>query len=410
MKNSFLNPELQKALIGKNLTQGTFNENFQHIWQYFNERNIAPRIILAGKTGVGKSSIINALLGEEVCEIGVIPTTKEEQQISWSTPKGELLIVDFPGFGEAEKATETYDQNIRDLGASEGHLLLLVLKADDRALEEENLFLEKWQKANIDKIPTLIVVNQIDKMKPARDWQPKVLNLEVPATEKEQNIITYLNYVSGLDNFKGIPMISFSAGEFAEDKENQYGIAQLVDAIFEALPESARTDFARLAKEKTIRDKQAVAIIKKYSATAFGIVLANPLPIADALPLSALQVLMIIHLGRLYNIQITKGVAAGLASAIGTSLAGRAAFQLVISAIPGLKNLAGPPLAASLTYTIGRTIQKLFSLGQMTATREEITGLVKQYAEEAKNFAKKLEKDLKEPNNQSNEEQKKEAE
>ena len=410
MKNSLLNPELQKALTGKILTQGTFNENFQHIWQYFNDRNIAPRIILAGKTGVGKSSIINALLGEEVCEIGVIPTTKDEQEVSWSTSQGELLIVDFPGFGEAEKATETYDQNIRDLGTSKGHLLLLVVKADDRALEEENLFLEKWQKANINQIPTLIVVNQIDKIKPSRDWEPDRLNLEIPTTEKEQNITTYLNYISNLENFKGLPMIPFSAGEFAEDKDNQYGIFHLVDAIFEALPESARTDFARLAKEKTIRDKQAVAIIKKYSATAFGIVLANPLPIADALPLSALQILMIIHLGRLYDIKITKGVAAGLASAIGTSLAGRAAFQLLVSAIPGLKNLAGPPLAASLTYTIGRTIQKLFILGKITATREEITALAKQYAEEAKNFAKKLEKDSKEPNKQSNQEQKKEAE
>lgn len=401
MKNSLLNPELQKALTGKALNQGSFNENFQHIWQYFNDRNIAPRIILAGKTGVGKSSIINALLGEEVCEIGVIPTTKDEQEITWATPQGEMLIVDFPGFGEAEKAAETYDQNIQDIAASKGHLLLLVIKADDRALEEESLFLEKWQKANIDQIPTLIVVNQIDKMKPTRDWEPQTLNLDLPSTEKETNITTYLRYVSSLTNFSHLPLIPLSAGEFSEDEANQYGVSQLIEAIFEALPESARTDFARLAKEKEIREKQAVAIIKKYSATAFGIVLANPIPIADAVPLSALQILMIIHLGRLYNVKITKGVAAALASAIGTSLAGRAAFQLLISAIPGLKNLAGPPLAASLTYTIGRTIQKLFSLGKITATREELAQMAKQYLEEAKSFTKKLEK--------ASEEQKKEA-
>lgn len=386
--------ELQKTLTDTWSQNKSFDDSFKHIWHYFVERNITPRIVLAGKTGVGKSSIINTLLGQDILETGVIPTTKEEQETSWRTPKGELIVIDFPGFGEAEAAT--YEKKIREITVSKGHLLLLILKADDRALEKESFFLEQWQKANLDQIPTLVVVNQIDKIAPVRDWSPQSLNLSEPQTEKEKNITTYLEYVASLTAFKPFKLIPFSAGESATDKKNQYGVDTLISEIFEILPESARTELARLAKEKGgLQERQAGDIIKKYSATAFGIVLANPLPIADALPLSALQILMIIHLGRLYNIQITRGIAAGLASAVGATFAGRAAFQLLISAIPGLKNLAGPPLAASLTFTIGRTVQALFGSGRISASKEEIQTLAKKYVNEAKVFSDKLKKNQK---------------
>lgn len=383
--------ELQKTLMDTWGQNKSFDDNFKHIWHYFVERNITPRIVVAGKTGVGKSSIINVLLGEDILETGVIPTTKEEQEMSWRTPKGELIVVDFPGFGEAEAAS--YEEKVREIAASKGHLLLLVLKADDRALEKETQFLEQWQKANRDQIPTLVVVNQIDKISPVRDWNPQTLHLNDPQSEKEKNISAYLSYVSSLESFKNFKLLPFSAGESAADEANQYGVDSLISEIFEILPESARTELARLAREKGgLQERQAGDIIKKYSATAFGIVLANPLPIADALPLSALQILMIIHLGRLYNIQITRGIAAGLASAVGATFAGRAAFQVLISAIPGLKNLAGPPLAASLTFTIGRTVQALFANGKISASKEEIQTLAKKYIEEAKTFSEKLKK------------------
>jgi len=394
VQDFLLDSDLQKNLIGKLGNNGNFDENFQNIWQYFKERNIMPRIIVAGKTGVGKSSIINTLLGSDIFETGVIPTTKDEQETLWRTSKGELVIVDFPGFGEAEKSEEAYDESIRTIAAAQGHLLLLVLKADDRALEEETRFLEKWLLINKEHVPTLVVVNQIDKVTPVRDWNPTELNLTTPTSEKEQNITAYLRYVQNLHAFDDLKLIPFSAGESAQDSENQYGIHELTHEIFEALPESARTELARLAKNNGgVRERQAASIIKKYSATAFGIVLANPLPIADALPLSALQILMIIHLGRLYDIQITRGIAAGLASAIGATFAGRAAFQFLISAIPGLKNLAGAPLAASLTYTIGRTVQALFATGKVTASSKEISELAKKYFEEAKTFSDRLKKD-----------------
>lgn len=372
-------------------------EKFNEVWKKSQQllgEQITPRILVGGKTGVGKSSVLNAMMGKDVYEIGVLPTTRKNDEHIWESLDGDIKVIDAPGFGEAnepQSSENKYEDNIKKLAQLEAHIFLLVLKCDDRALDLESKYLEKWKNDPIlRELPVILVINQIDKMKPTRDWNPKELNLKVPITEKEKNIRYYIDYVASLENFsdyfynstKG-HVVPISAGESFNDPY-QYGIEELREKIYEALPESAKTLFARAAE---IKKKEANRIIRNYSASCAGAVAVNFTPASDAFIIAPIQIAMIINLGKLYNLDITKSAASGIVTSLGLSLAGPVICQTIVSFIPVIKNLVGPPLAFGLTYSIGRAVSELFAQGKTMATKEELKDLAKKYGEEGRRAA-----------------------
>ena len=348
-------------------------------------KEVKPRILIAGKTGSGKSSVLNALLGRKVFEVGNVPTTKNNSEEVWETKHGEIVVVDIPGFGEADAQKVdnlSYEENATKLAGLEAHMAILVVKCDDRALEKESDFLAKWhQHTTLKDLPVLIVVNQIDKMKPVRDWEPGKLNLKCPVKEKEKNIREFLDYLSNLSIFKPYDdeglIVACSSGESFDDPL-QYGIPEVRVTIYEMLPDCARTMFARLAD---LQDQEANRIINYYAGASATAVAVNPIAAADALLIAPLQIAMILHLGRLYNIDITANMARGILSALVSTLAGRFSYQVLISIIPFVKNILGPGLAFSLTYVMGRIVSDLFKEKRTEATSEEIKAMAQKVSE-----------------------------
>jgi len=407
-------------------------ENFKKMWEasqiLFNrDPSEPPKIIVGGKTGVGKSSLLNALLQRNVYEIGVLPTTRVNKEHIWNSPDKniDIVVIDAPGFGEAEKITsdnkDEYMQNINSIAELQANIMLLVLKCDDRALSLEDTFIKHFYNDRVLKnIPLIACVNQIDKMKPVRDWAPSNLNLMTPRTEKEKNIRKYLDYVQGIASYdeQGVENVLKLSGSFGNiDKQNfipvcsgesfdevnmQYGLDKLKERIYEVLPESTKTIYARALKESDLIKKEAENIIYKYSGLCSAAVLANFIPASDSLVLVPLQIAMIKKLGDLYGITMTSSTIQGILSAVGMSFAGRAACSFIISWFPGVKNLVGPPLAFTLTYSMGKVINELLAKGITVPGPDVIKDLSDKYqnikqpsAEEIKGFEKKYKDDIK---------------
>ena len=146
-------------------------------------------------------------------------------------------------------------------------------------------------------------------------------------------------------------------------------ISFLKNRIYELLPEAAKTLYARAAK---MLDEEGNRIVNYYAMGAGAAVLANPLPGSDFISISAIQVAMTVHLGRLYRVELTKQAALSLLTPVLTSFGGRFTAQTLVSFIPVIKNWVGAPLAFAITMTVGKAVNAILASGKRELTVDDI--------------------------------------
>ncbi|CCF08512.1 GTPase family protein [Escherichia coli] len=127
-----------------------------------------PVIGIMGKTGVGKSSLCNALFQGEVTPVSDVKAcTRDVLRFRLCNGNHSLMVVDLPGVGESEQRDEEYTALYRHI-LPELDLVLWVIKTDDRALSVDEYFYRKVMLAYQQRV--LFVVNQADKAEPCHQW------------------------------------------------------------------------------------------------------------------------------------------------------------------------------------------------------------------------------------------------
>ena len=147
---------------------------------------------LIGQVKAGKSSLINAILGEQRARTNVLPETREVTRYELSLAEGptKLELLDTIGYGHTgprqDQLPATQD------AARQSDILLLVLHARTAARQPDLLMLQalrKWFNSRHDlKMPRVVaVITHIDLLAPAVEWTPPY-NWQKPQRVKEQQI------------------------------------------------------------------------------------------------------------------------------------------------------------------------------------------------------------------------------
>ncbi|MEQ8461974.1 GTPase family protein [Coleofasciculus sp. E1-EBD-02] len=217
-------------------------------------------ILLVGRTGSGKSSLINTLFQAEQAEVDVLPSTDRIQNYHWQTPTGETLTLwDTPGYEQVNRS------DLRDLVldyATNADLLLLVTPALDPALHVDAEFLKEIQ-ADIEDLPAITIVTQVDRLRPIREWQPPY-DWQWGERTKEKAIREATEYrAESLGEWcdQVLPVVT------ADWKTGRtpWNIEALSLALVDAIAPAKQLRLARFLRNREARTAEAAKIIDHYT-------------------------------------------------------------------------------------------------------------------------------------------------
>jgi small GTP-binding protein len=202
-----------------------------------NVLNYEPKSGLFGKTGAGKSSLCNALFGQDICEISDIEAcTRNSKEVLLKLGGKGIKLVDVPGVGESEERDNEYAK-LYDSLLPELDLVLWVLKADERAYTTDSSFYHGLVKSHseIVNLPFFFVLNQVDKIEPFREWNEQEHS---PGDAQFRNIDRKKEAVARYFDIQKSKIIAVSANE-------KYNLTELIHETVLALPKETRISYYR---------------------------------------------------------------------------------------------------------------------------------------------------------------------
>jgi len=119
-------------------------------------------VALAGRPNVGKSTLVNALVGEKVAIVSDKPqTTRRAVRGVATSPDWQLVLVDLPGVQRPRDALTQRMQRRVELELAESDAALLVLDGE-QAVGRGDRFLAHLLSAA--SLPVVIAVNKVDRL------------------------------------------------------------------------------------------------------------------------------------------------------------------------------------------------------------------------------------------------------
>jgi predicted GTPase len=217
-------------------------------------------ILLVGRTGAGKSSLINTLFQADLAAVDVLPSTDKIQSYHWQTESGESLTLwDTPGYEQVNRG------DLRHLVldyATNADLLLLATPALDPALQMDVDLIQDIQKEVAD-LPLIGVVTQVDRLRPLREWVPPYDWVQGDRP-KEKNIREATEYrTERLGQFCQLVLPVVTADR--KTGRSAWGVEALSWGLLEAVAPAKQLRLARFLRNLEARTVATAKIIDHYT-------------------------------------------------------------------------------------------------------------------------------------------------
>lgn len=342
-------------------------------------------IVVVGKTGVGKSTLINSLFRGNFAETGLgRPVTSEIRKIE--KKDYPLTIYDTPGFelskGQQNKVKneilEIINKGVasRDINKTIHCLWYCVNVGSNRTFDLSELeWLKEFSKeTKITQVPIIIVLTQACPKKKAAEMKMEV--------EKEN-----------IDIVKVVPVLAQDMDFDEEYIAKAYGLDKLIDVMSEALPSELQDTLQNVQKASLdAKKKYAQAAVATAVAASFGEGFA-PIPFSDAALLVPTQVTMIATITTIFGLDVNKSLITGFVSSTigsgGATILGKSVVSNLLKLIPGIGTVAGGAISGAtagvLTTALGESYIKVMEMIYKGEIKSEDV-----YSGNGKNEMKKL--------------------
>ncbi|MDG2990054.1 GTP-binding protein [Candidatus Synechococcus calcipolaris G9] len=310
------------------------------------------RVVVFGTGSAGKTSLVNALLGEMVGEVGAPMGTTDvgETYSFWlGDMDQEILVTDTPGILEAGIAGTYREQMARQL-AAEADLLLFVLDNDLRQSEYTPLV----NLVDMGK-RSLLVLNKIDLL-PEEDQLAllKQLRWRVKGLIAAADVIGIAAHPQPLRLETGewldpqphiLPLIRRMAAVLRDEGDDL-----IADNIL--LQSQRLGDEARQIIDQQ-RRRQAEKVVERYQWIGAGVICVTPIPVVDLLATAAVNAQMVVEIGKVYGCELNRDRGRDLALSLGKTLAS-------LGIVKGAVDLIAAALQLSLGgIVIGKAVQSI---------------------------------------------------
>lgn len=332
-------------------------------------------IVIAGRSGVGKSTLINAVFHGRIAETGQgRPVTREAREYTKDGVPVSILDtrgLEMAGYRESMKELEgLLRERAREADAMRHlHVAWLCIGEDSRRVEDGDIQAAEMLSRYM---PVLAVITK------ARNDQG--FRTEVQKLLPQARNVMRVRALSETDD----------EGHALKPR----GLLELVDATMELVPESQRNAFAaaqRVSIEQKRTRAHGIVIGAATTAAAIG---ATPLPFADAALLIPTQVAMLAGITGVFGLPLTEAFLSTLVgscvTALGATFTGQGIVSGLLKLVPGPGTLVGSVVSAATASALTTLFGEAY-IAVLSKLMEARAGELPTAEEVAKAFREEIE-------------------
>lgn len=257
-------------------------------------------VLVIGNSGVGKSTLINAVLGEDSAKAGygITGTTKELE--IYENDNVPFRVIDTIGFEptfikehKAIYAVRKWSKDAAKEGKEDNQINVIWFCVDGTAKKLFPKTIQTLSKATAmwKNVPIIVVITKSYSVKDRAENMEMVQNAF--ATQKK--------YAKNLKQIIPVVASIFELNDTAYAPPE--GIAELIDATNNLMPEGIKAGAQDIAQFKLNRKRFFAQGVVGASATSAAIVGAVPVPVPDALILAPLETAEVNAIAKIYSIK-----------------------------------------------------------------------------------------------------------